>query len=192
MSLNKTEDESSKLDNNNNLDETNENLDETEEKNLDEVKENKKDDSTEKLKEKINYLENQLKISLADFSNYKKRVSKDLENLSFIEKSKIILEFLNFKETLKKAIEHESNEAFKNSLKELDKNFTNILKRLDVKKLELKNKDYDYNLSECIQTLKVNKKEEDNKIIDVLEDGFTYKEKVIKPAKVIIGNFTEE
>lgn len=191
MSLNKTEDESSKLDNNN-LDETNENLNETEEKNLDEVQENKKDDSTEKLKEKINYLENQLKMSLADFSNYKKRVSKDLENLSFIEKSKIILEFLNFKETLKKAIEHESNEAFKNSLKELDKNFTNILKRLDVKKLELKNKDYDYNLSECIQTLKVNKKEEDNKIIDVLEDGFTYKEKVIKPAKVIIGNFTEE
>lgn len=142
--------------------------------------------------EKIKYLENQLKISVADFSNYKKRVLKDIENMKFLAESKIILDFLNFKETLENAIKFEKQELFKNSLKELNNNFENILKRLNIKKIELKDKVYDYNLSECVQTLKVKDKDKNNKILEVLEEGYTYNDNLLKPGKVIVGKFTEE
>jgi len=165
---------------------TNDNLETSQEtdKNLSE----NKDD----CQERIEYLENQLKLSVADFSNYKKRVIREQENISFQENSKIILEFLSFKETLQKAISHEQNESSKKNLEELNNNFDNILSRLNIKKIDLQGKDFDYNLSECIQTLKVTDKNKNNKVIEVLENGYTFKEKLIKPGKVIIGQFMEE
>ncbi len=154
-------------------------------------------DFLEKTKEdeslkKINYLEDQLKRTLADFSNYKKRIEKDLEQINFNENSKIIIEFLSFKEILEKAIEHEQNIQAKKNLEELNNNFENILKRLNIKKINLKDTVYDYNFAECIQTIKTNKQEENNKIKEVIENAYTYKEKIIKPGKVIINIFTEE
>lgn len=161
--------------------------------------ENKEQDSLddqetikEDFEKKINYLEDQLKRTLADFSNYKKRILKDQENLIFQDSSKIILEFLSFKEIIEKAIEHEENNNSKNNLTELNNNFENILKRLNVQKINLKDQEYDYNLSECVQTIKVLEKEKNNMILEVLENAYTYKEKLIKPGKVIIGSFTEE
>ena len=126
------------------------------------------------------------------FSNYKKRILKEQENISFQENSKIILEFLSFKELLLKAISHEENQSAKNNLKELDNNFENILRRLNIQKIELLEKDFDYNCAECLQAIKVEEKVKHNKIIEVLENGYTYKNKIIKPGKVIIGNYMEE
>jgi molecular chaperone GrpE len=141
---------------------------------------------------KISFLEDQLKLSLADFSNYKKRMAKEQDNFLFLETSKIILDFLSFKETLLKAIEHEENLSSKNNLIEINNNYDLILSRLNIKKIDLLGLDYDYNTAECVQTLKVDKKEKHNKILDVLENAYTYKDKIIKPGKVIIGLFSEE
>jgi molecular chaperone GrpE len=152
----------------------------------------KKEANEKELLEKINYLEDQLKRALADFLNYKKRIEKEAVQNVFLEKSKIILEFISFKEVLEKAIEHETEELFKKNIVELNNNFKNILKRLEVKKIELINTEYDYNLAECIQTIKTEDRSKHNKVIEVLENGYTYKEELIKPAKVIIGKFMEE
>ncbi len=143
------------------------------------------------LLDKIDYLDDQLKRTLADFSNYKKRIEKESVQNIFLENSKIILEFLYFKEILEKAIEHEMDNTFKKNIIELNNNFENILKRLDIKKINLLNTEYDYNLAECIQTMKTDDKD-NNKVVSVLENGYTFKEKLIKPGKVIIGKFTEE
>lgn len=144
------------------------------------------------LSEKINYLESQLKLSLADFSNYKKRIIKEQENISFIDNSKIILEFLSFKELLEKAISHEENEVSKNNLLELNNNFENILQRLNIKKINLEQTEYDYHTAECVQTSQTKDKEKENKVLEVLENAYTFKEKLIKPGKVIVGKYMEE
>jgi len=154
--------------------------------------ENQTEDINKSLEKKVDFLDDQLKRTLADFSNYKKRILKEQEGFVFQEQSKIILEFLSFKEILEKAIDHEENESSKKNILEIKNNFDNVLKRLDIEKLDLKEKEYDYNFSECIQTIKVTEKEKHNKILDVLENGYTYKQKLIKPGKVIVGLFTEE
>lgn len=159
----------------------------------DSLKEDIKEPSLEeKLLEKISFLEDQLKLSLADFSNYKKRVVKEQENILFQENTKIILDFLTFKETLLKAIEHEKNESSKKNIQEINNNYDLILSRLNIKKIDLLGTEYDYNTAECVQTIKVLEKEKHNIVLEVLENAYTYKEKIIKPGKVIIGLFSEE
>lgn len=164
---------------------------ETEEQLQEETIENIKEEN-KKLQEKISTLDQDLKRSVADFLNSKNRLLKDTENTIFQKNSKIILEFLQFRDNLDKAIEHEENKISKENLIALKQNFDNILNRLNIKQLDLLGKDFDYNLAECVQRVDVLEKEKDNKIIEVLENGYLYQEKLIKPAKVIIGKFKEE
>jgi molecular chaperone GrpE len=143
------------------------------------------------LLDKINNLEDQLKRTVADFINSKQRIIKDTENTVFQKSSKIILEFLNFKDVLEKAINHEENKSAKNNLIVLNDNYSNILARLNIKKINLKDTEFDFNLAECTQTIKVNEKKKHNKILNVLENTYTYNDKIIKPGKVIIGILEE-
>lgn len=144
-----------------------------------------------KLKEKIESLEDQLKRSQADFVNYKKRVIKDNELHETNIISKVLSDFLIFKQTLEKAKELEKNQDSKNNLTELEKNFDNILEKQGLHKLDVLNKDFDYNTSECIHKQKVKDKSKHNKVIEVFENAYTYKNKLIKPAKVIVGELEE-
>jgi len=152
------------------------------------VNENSKE---QELLDKIVYLEDQLKRTVADFVNSKQRIIKDTENTIFQKNSKIILEFLNFKEILERAILHEENKAAKENLIVLDNNLLNILSRLNIKQIPLKDTEFDFNLAECAQTIKVNDKKQHNKVLEVLENAYTYNDKIIKPGKVIIGILEE-
>jgi len=144
-----------------------------------------------KLKEQINNLKEEIKRSIADFSNYKKRLEKEFEIISFEKNKKIILEFISFKENLNLAIKHENNKDALKNLIQLNNNYQNSLNRLNIEKIEVLNKDFDYNTSECVTRQKTDSKKENNKVVSVLEDGYTYKQKLLKPAKVIVG-FLEE
>lgn len=156
-----------------------------------EQQETTQDASEQQEATQIKNLENQLKLILADFSNYKKRVQKEKEQFCFTECSNLIKLFLTFREHLKKAIKHETQESSLKNLKELEKNYLNMLSRSSIKQLELLGKDYDYNVSECVQVITC-EKEKHNKVLEALEDAYTYKDILIKPAKVIIGKFMEE
>jgi molecular chaperone GrpE len=172
--------------------------DNTQENKSDNTQENKSDNTQnnyikqiQELNKKIEYYDDQLKRSQADFINFKKRSIQDKENFAFYEVSKILNEFLIFKQTLEKAVVSEENQKSKEHLIHLKNNYENILNRLKVKKENILGKDFDYNIAECVQTLKVKNKKQHNKVLDVLENAYTYKDKLIKPAKVIVGELEE-
>ncbi|MDD4221155.1 MAG: nucleotide exchange factor GrpE, partial [Candidatus ainarchaeum sp.] len=148
-------------------------------------------EENKKLKEKIISLQEEIKRTIADFSNYKKRLEKEFEVISFEKNKKIILEFISFKEVLNLAINHEKNKEALNNLIQLDNNYQNILNRLNIQKIEVINKDFDYHTSECITRQKIDSEKENNKVVSVIEDGYTYKQKLLKPAKVIVGYLEE-
>jgi len=158
---------------------------------IQEKEEIQEDKENNKLQEKLELYEDQLKRAQAEFANYKKRIAKDIENVVLLEISKILNEFFIFKQTLEKAIINENNEDSKNNLTELDNNLENILTRLNIKKIDIKNKEFDYNISECVSNQNVKDNKLNNKVIDIIEEGYTYKNKLIKPAKVIVGKLEE-
>lgn len=132
-----------------------------------------------------------LQRSQANFINYKNRVEKETKGLLFIEQKKIISSFLDFKETLKKAYEHEQDSKNKENILQLINNYDIILKRLSVEKMELLNKEFDYNYHECVFK-KETEKEYHNKIIEIIEDGYLLNKRLLKPAKVVVGNYIKK
>lgn len=132
-----------------------------------------------------------LQRTQAEFRNYKQRVERETQDIIFIEKAKILAEFLNYRDTIVKAIEKEKEEITKKSLEHMLVNYDIILKRQGIEKLEVIGKDFDYNFCDCLLKQEC-EEDKDNKVIAIIEDGFTLNKRLIKPAKVIVGIYKKE
>lgn len=132
-----------------------------------------------------------LQRSQADFKNYKQRIEKETQDIIFIELSKMLFTFLSYRSTITKAITTEINNDAKEALIQLLTNFDNILKRQGIEKIEVLDTDFDFNFCDCILKQDV-QKEKHNKVLEVIDDGFTLNKKLIKPAKVIVGVYKEK
>lgn len=174
----------------NTVNDTKENKSEPNEQLSKDNKENNVIENNQNLSKEKEYLDLLQRVT-ADFDNYKKRMSKQLDLIVFTETSKFINSFLEFYEVLKKAVIHEQNQETKNNLSQLQTLFENVLKKYNIEKIDVLNKDFDYNTSECIETRNVDDKTHNNKIIEVIEDGFLYNNKLIKPAKVVVGKYLD-
>jgi len=127
-----------------------------------------------------------LQRTQAEFRNYKQRVERETQDIIFIEKAKILADFLNYRDTIVKALETEKSEDTKKSLEHMLTSYDIILKRQGLEKIDVLNKDFDYNFCDCLLKQETDK-DKDNKVITIIEDGFTLNKRLIKPAKVIVG-----
>jgi len=143
---------------------------------------------TQKKLEEYTFL---LKRSQADFINYKNRITKDIQDIVFLKTKDIALEFIAIKDIMQLAKDHEENQDTKNALSILIEKINHSLNRLNIYKIELKEGVCDYNLCECVNVISTKNKDEDNKIIQIIEDGYFMNEKLIKPVKVIINKLEE-
>lgn len=133
-----------------------------------------------------------LQRSQADFINYKNRIERETRDLLFIETSKIFNEFLGYREILLHALDKEPDKKLKESLSHLLTSFDNILKRFNLEKLEVIEKDFDMNTSDCVSKLEVADQNQNNKVIAVVENGYLQNKKLIKPAKVVVGVYVKK
>ncbi len=174
-------------DNENNVSqETNESLQNKLEKDIDDISKKLKDEEV-KSKEYLSLLQR----TQADFQNYKKRIDKENQECLFVGKQKTLLEFLKFRNTLKQAFQKENNEKCKENISHLLKNYDKVLQRQNLKKIDCLGKTFDFNFCECVFKKNVDDPNKNNKVIEVLEDGYLLENKLIMPAKVVVG-VTEE
>lgn len=133
-----------------------------------------------------------LQRSQADFRNYKQRIEKETQDIVFIEVAKIFVEVLQFRETLVNAINKEKDQKTKESINHLLKNYDIILKRQGLEKIDVLDTDFDYNTSDCLLKQEVQDQNQNNKVIAIIEDGFTFRNRLVKPAKVIVGLYNKK
>ena len=164
-------------------------------------KESKKEKSSKKenseLIKKIEELEkerDELKESrlrrAAEFENYKKRTEKEQSEIMKYASERFILSILPVYNDIERSFSHiedENNtEALKEGLKMVFNNFKKAFDEHDVKKIEAKGNQFDFNLHEAL----MQQPSEDvppHTVLQEIEPGFTYKGKVIKHAKVIVS-----
>ena len=164
-------------------------------------KESKKEKSSKKenseLVKKIEELEkekNELKDSMlrraAEFENYKRRTEKEQTEIMKYASERFILSILPVYNDLERSFLHiddENNtEALKEGLKLVFNNFKKAFEEHEVKKIEAKGSQFDFNLHEAL----MQQPSEDvppHTVLQEIEPGFTYKGKVIKHAKVIVS-----
>lgn len=147
----------------------------------------------EKSEEAATNYDRWLRVS-AELDNYKKRVEKEkAEFLKYAHES-LIKELLPIVDNLERAIEHARARKASNALVEgiemVLKSFNDCLGRFKVKPIKAIGAKFDPNLHEAV-TVKENPEEEENTILSELQKGYMLKDRVIRPAMVVVSRQPE-
>jgi len=168
------------------IEEINEEVKEEEEK----VEEN----SIEKLEGTVQELKDTLLRKAAEFENYKRRTENDQLNLLKYAAESFILKVLPVYDDLQRSIDHldESNlDSIKDGLKLVFDKFTKTFEEQGIKKIEAQGETFDVDYHEALLQ-QPSADVEPNTVIQEVEAGYTYKDKVIKHSKVVVSQEIEE
>ena len=125
--------------------------------------------------------------SQAEFQNYKKRIERDNELMYAIMKGDIIKKVLPALDDLERALQNRpSEDAWASGIELIARKLQNILESEGVKRIEAKGAAFDPNFHEAI-THEPSDDVESGHIIEVVQNGYTLGERVIRPAMVRVA-----
>lgn len=147
-----------------------------------------KNEEIELLKGEIESLKTDILRSQADLINYRKRKDEETSNLLKYCNSDLILSLLNVVDNFERAliIEDESFKNYLDGFKLIYNQVIDILNSYEVKEIEALDKVFDPTYHQSVATKKDDTKESDV-VLEVFKKGYTYKDKVLRPAMVIIN-----
>lgn len=148
----------------------------------------------EDLQKQIENTKDQLIRKIAEFDNYKRRTDNDQLNLVKFANENLITQLLpiieDFTRIIKSSEEHSENEQF---FKGVELVYTKLIKSLESKGLKTFDsigKEFNVELHDAI-LLTPNATVEPNTIVEEIEKGFMFHDKVIRHAKVIVATLPE-
>ncbi|MDG0973025.1 MAG: nucleotide exchange factor GrpE [Crocinitomicaceae bacterium] len=143
------------------------------------------------MEDKFNELNDKYLRLYSDFDNFRKRTIKEKADLISNANAGVLKDLLTVLDDFERAIQSNENTEDVNGLKEgfqlIYNKFNGILASKGLKPMESKGTPFDLDLHEAITNVPVEKEEEKGKVIDVVEKGYYLHEKVIRYAKVIVG-----
>ena len=164
----------------------------TEEKeNKDLKKEKKKKIDKEKdelIKANLELKEKVLRIT-AEMQNMKRRYETDISNLYKYDGFDLVTKILPVIDNFERAmnIKIEGSEKYTTGFKMIYDNLIDILKSYDVKEIDVLDKAFDPNIMNAVLT-EENKEKDNNVVLEVLQKGYMYKDRLIRPAMVKVND----
>lgn len=127
--------------------------------------------------------------SVAEFDNYRKRTLKEKAELILNGGEKTISAILPILDDFERAIadKNEDAKAIKEGFELIYKKFNKTLEGMGVKKIETTDQDFNTEYHEAIAMVPGMGDDKKGKIIDCVEAGYTLNDKVIRHAKVAVG-----
>jgi|Marorgknorr_s2lv_3_1036020.scaffolds.fasta_scaffold00543_8 molecular chaperone GrpE len=124
----------------------------------------------------------------AEFDNFRRRKINELSSLLKYDGENVIKGFLPILDDLHRMIEssNASEKSLLDGIKMVESKIENFLDSLDVKPFGERGDTMNAELHDAMIT-QTDDKLDDNSIISVFENGYTYREKVIRHAKVIVN-----
>lgn len=146
-------------------------------------------DSLTKAQQEVEELKKQLLYKTAEFENYRKRTLKEKAELILNGGEKTVAAILPILDDFERAIADKSEDpkAIKEGVKMIFNKFVKTLEGLGVKKIETNDKDFDVDFHEAIAMVPGMGDDKKGKIIDCVQTGYTMNDKVIRHAKVAVG-----
>lgn len=174
--------------------EENKNEEIKEEKKAEEPKEHKnehkKDKKLEELQNEVNTLKDKNMRIAAEMVNTLRRKDEETNRLLKYSNESLITELLpvidNFERALNVDATSNDIESYQKGMTMIYNSLKNILEKFEVKEIEAIDKEFDPSYHQAVmQEEKEGTKE--NIVIEVLQKGYTYKDKVIRPAMVKVS-----
>ncbi len=137
-------------------------------------------------KEKKEYM-----FLMADFDNFRKRVQKEKAELLRNGAEKVMAGLLPILDDFERGLEAtkatDNAEAVREGMELIYNKFVKYLESNGVKAMETTGNDFDADLHEAIATIPAPSPELKGKIIDTTQKGYTINDKVLRHAKVVVG-----
>ena len=147
-------------------------------------------DPLEAAQEENAKLRDQLLRTIAEFENDKKRTLKEKAELILNGGEKTITAILPVLDDFERALADTHTDdpaAIKEGMDLIFKKFIKTLEALGVKKIETLDKDFDVDYHEAIAMVPGMGDDKKGKVIDCVQTGYTLNDKVIRHAKVAVG-----
>ncbi len=146
-------------------------------------------DPMEVLKEENEKLKATLLYKQAEFENYRKRTLKEKTELILNGGEKAISAILPVIDDFERALADKSTDvdAIREGEKMIYNKFMKTLESLGVKKMETTDADFNTDFHEAIAMVPGMGDDKKGKVIDCVQTGYTLNDKVIRHAKVAVG-----
>lgn len=128
----------------------------------------------------------------SEFDNYRKRTNKEKLDLIATASAGVLKDMLGVLDDFERAIANNDNvadiEAVKEGFKLIHHKFKTTLEAKGLKAMEAKGGEFNPDLHEAIANIPAPSDELKGKIVDDVEKGYYLNDKVIRYAKVVVGN----
>ncbi|HEY9543328.1 nucleotide exchange factor GrpE [Prevotella sp.] len=160
--------------------------------NKDEAVEDTSDSSKSELvvlQEENAQLKDQLLRKIAEFDNYRKRTVKEKTELILNGGEKAICSILPILDDFERALSDKSDDpnAIREGVEMIFNKFNKALESLGVKKIDTEGVDFNVDYHEAIAMVPGMGDDKKGKVIDCVQSGYTMNDKVIRHAKVAVG-----
>jgi len=127
----------------------------------------------------------------ADFDNFRKRKTKELADGIRFANQDLLLQLLpiidNFDRTIKAIEDTDNLAAIKDGIALVTSNFKKQFSKIGVEPIESIGKEFDSEIHEAITSIPVEEEEKKGTVVDEVEKGYKFKDRIIRFSKVIVG-----
>jgi molecular chaperone GrpE len=148
-------------------------------------------DPLEKALAEIEQLKTQMLYKTAEFDNYRKRTLKEKAELILNGGEKAVSAILPIIDDMERAIENgaktDDSQVLREGMELIYNKFVKALEGLGVKEIETENADFNTDVHEAVAMVPGMGDDKKGKVIDCLQKGYQLNDKVIRHAKVAVG-----
>jgi molecular chaperone GrpE len=148
-------------------------------------------DEKKELEEKLKEMNDQYLRLYAEFDNYRKRTLKEKMELIKSGGEDVLVSILsvmdNFERALKSIQEAKDMDAVKQGIDLIYSNFKEFLNQKGIKEIDTKDQEFNTDIHEAVTKFPVQDQNMKGKVVDVILKGYFLHDKVVRFAKVVIG-----
>ena len=145
----------------------------------------------EKLQQEVERLNNQVYRLSAEISNIQKRNAKERQDAAKYRSQSLAQNLLNVIDNLERAIaspsESEEAQNLKKGVEMVYESFLYALKEEGIEEIDALDQPFDPTLHHAVQTVPVEEGQEADKVVQVFQKGYKLKDRVLRPAMVIVS-----
>ena len=155
-------------------------------------KDNKTDEKIKKLEEEKSILNDKLLRVTAEMQNMKRRYEDEISKIYKYDGEKLVISLLSIVDNFERAIKLDDRDLtdelskFLSGFKLIYSSLLNILNNMEVKEIDCQGMEFDPTKMEAVLTEK-DENLPQNVVIEVLQKGYTYKDKVIRVAMLKVN-----
>ena len=148
-------------------------------------------DAEQEQEEEIASLKDKYLRSVAEFDNYRKRTLKEKTELILNGSEKAVTAILPILDDMERAMENSAKTddpaVLKEGMELIQQKFLKTLEGLGVKKIDTADADFSTDFHEAIAMVPGMGDDKKGKVLDCVQTGYTLNDKVIRHAKVAVG-----